>query len=63
MFGENCEWEGPGYYEINRPYGQEQIESIWWCENYEDFESLIEFAKNDYSGFSNPLPWVSYYEG
>ena len=62
MFGENCEWEGPGYYEINRPYGQEQIEPIW-CENYEDFESLIEFAKNDYCGFSNPLTWVSYYEG
>lgn len=60
MFSENCEWMGPGYYKVNRPIGQEQLDSVW-CEDYEEYDIMIQYAETDYvSGFDDTWTFVTY---
>ena len=60
MYGENTKWMGEGWYRINRPLGKEQLGADW-IEFEEDFDGLIEWAKNDLQGtFEESLSWVEY---
>ena len=57
---ETTKWMGAGWYRINRPMGQEQLEPEW-IENEADFDATVEWAGNDTQGaFEESLSWVEY---